>query len=337
MSFFSDGNANRSKLLITDLDLDGTATLVLQRYFEIPYDSVQALDYGWEKDEDKLRQAAKYEIIHMVDKSVEEDEYQFLIDQGCEVWIFDHHGTSEWLKGKPHVFHDQTRCGTKIFFDDFIFPVVKRTKQIVTQFVTLVDTYDLWKKDSELWEEAQNLNRILYRMYLWGESEQMRKVERFVNQQVQKLSKANTWFWLRNEQENIREAHEQEERVYREVTSIMNGRLDTKGRRFLISKASSKISITCSRILEEVPEAYYIIIVNTYGGLNGRVSFRTQREDFNLPQELCYAKGHPAAAGGEMTPEEVQALLEGRIWCIAYRDEYERDGTLYHTIENIAS
>lgn len=328
----------KKSLLISDIDLDGNGAMVLSKYFKIPYTKIVAYEYGWELNEDLFNEVLSYDIIHFVDKSIPKEFFDKLIEKGIEVHVYDHHETSEWLKEEEYtnIHHDLLRCGTKIYFEDYILPHVhNRAKDIIFYFVDLVNTFDLWRKDYYLWDEALNLNRVLYKLMNWKEKDNVLRSNAFFKHTLNKFEKLNKWKWLDLEVALINQAKDLEEKAYKHIMNNMQYRKDSKDRNFGLSIASSKISVSCDRILGEIPEMDYLIICNEYQGLNGQLHFRTQRDDFSIPSNLCIAGGHAKAAGGSITIEETIKLLDGDYWSISYLDEFEKDQNIFRKIENV--
>ena len=59
--------------------------------------------------------------------------------------------------------------------------------------------------------------------------------------------------------------------------------------------------------------------LNLYRGLNGKLSFRTTRDDLDLNDIICCA-GHAKAAGGTVVPELAEKFWNDNSLCWAYKD-----------------
>ncbi len=317
------------RILISHIDADGLGSIILCKYFNIQFTDMIILNYD-EFQQDIVDYIYTYDDIWFTDLSPSEEMYKELIDAGKTVHIYDHHESSLWLVGKPNVFHDLERCGTKIFYEEYVKTLFPRVKPIVRQLVELIDTYDRWQKDSPLWEDAKNLaHRLLYQLVDWNEPG-LGKFTPFVEKQIRKLENLNEWRFLDSEMEKINKAIVREEEAYQKACKMMRYRIDTKGRKFVLFMASAKISITASRFLEasENADIDYCIIINTYGGINGHLSCRSRLGVFDCTS-LYHFNGHKEAAGADAESHVAVNLWEETIWCMPYVDEIENDKVIF--------
>lgn len=311
-------------LLIHHLDLDGISILVLARHFndQVPeykrFTQMIGLDYEFELEPKNCELIESFECVVFADITPGLEYYEKLISLGILVFVFDHHEGSLYLKGRPGVFHDTARCGSKIFFEDWYqFP---RVKQVVSQYVELVNAYDIWLETSPLFSEAQNLNRVMYKYAFWSIDEVGERYYRFINSTLKKFEKASEWFWTGEESRFIDEAIKKEDECYADAIKKLKVRRDNHGHLFGISILSAKISIVAHRLLTQTTlgdQLSYLIFINSYKTEWGKLSGRCRKGKF-LVNRLKALNGHPEAAGGDgLTDAEARELYSNPNLCLS--------------------
>ncbi len=315
----------RNKLLISHFDLDGIASIFLGYYYrdKLGFDDFMSEDYGFEEDKEKMDYIKKFRTIVFSDLSVPEEVNKELEENGSEIIYFDHHASASFVKDYKNGTFDENFCGTKLFWDNYVKHRVKRFPVIVEEFVDLVDTYDLWKQDSPLWETAKNLNSTLYGIKNYSETSFFEQNEPFFRLMENKFKHFKTWKLTDKEERIIEKAKKREEYVYNKAKENISYRIDEKDRTFGVFAVPSKISLVASRILEEEPELDYLVVVNTWGGVTGRVSFRS-KEKMNC-NDIGAANGHDSAAGGNIGPDLAVELLNDSSLVFTYNEEYNEE------------
>lgn len=316
--FFDNSSAKR--VLITHIDLDGISVPMLCEFFKIPFDSMFCFEYdSEEKDPEIEKNLLSFDEYYFTDFYPSEDFFKKIA--GKRITIFDHHDSSEPYKQNSSIemFHDKTRCGTKIFFDEFICKRVTRISPAVDYYISLVNTYDLWSLDSPLWKEALNLNRVLYQMTDWTQRG-LAAAYPFIELYLRKLQMIVDWRWTTKEQEIIQKEEEKENASYEQALKDLELRKDEAGCMFGVVPLSGKISIIASRILRNENYSFldYLVILSTYKGLNGKISVRSDR-GFDCTK-LAGIRGHKPAAGGTTTIDIAKRLLEEET-ALAYAKE----------------
>ena len=316
-------------VLITHNDLDGLGSVVLSEFFNLKFDLIYFLDYSERDDEEFFKDLIKeYDIIEMADFSPPVSELNWILENNKMIAVYDHHDSSEVIKEIIHpnfkLFHDKERCGTKILFEEYIKPRFKRMKPIVEEFVNLVNTYDLFKSDHLLWQEAQALNRVMYSSLNYGQF-QWELYGRFIKGIVYKLEHQDKWSWNDYEMEKINKDIDKENKMYEGSKRILQTRTDEKGNKFGLFHNRGKLSIICQRLLKEYPDLKYIIAINTYDGVGGvgwqKLSIRSRDEKEFDCTNLKDCKGHKQAAGASCEIEFAKDLWMGKINSIAYNEE----------------
>lgn len=311
------------KVLATHNDLDGCAPIVLSKYFALDFDDYVILDYNFERTNNQLKeQLLSYDEIYFTDFCPTKEFLIDLLKMNKKVWIFDHHDTSSWVKEISNtnlkVYHDITICGTLIFYRNYIKPLFKRISSVVYYFVSLVNVYDTWKINDSLWDEAQNLNRVLYKTINW-DLDQQHVYDSFIKTIIDKLDNLSEWRWSSYEYRLIQQDIEKEARILRESEEILQKRVDDRGKIFGLFKASSKISIVCSKLLAKYVDLDYVICINTFKLDEFKLSCRSLGFDCT---QLDIFSGHKEAAGGALSSiEEIDKFWNGEMYSLRYKND----------------
>ncbi len=322
-----------NRVLVSHTDLDGIGCIVVAKFFEAltkqeSFDHYMSENYGLEEKPEVLEQLLMSDEIFFTDLSCNKEFLDKLLAAGKKVSIYDHHDSSLWLLEEHHpnltVFHDLTRSGAEIFFEEYYAKKYNRNKASIIQFVRLVGTYDLWKTTNELWETALSLNRILFKQYIW-DKKGVDAAAPFINRQTSKLLAESTFEFNDSEKYIIQEEIEKEDRYFDKAVACMKIRKDSRGKLFAVSSLPGKISIVASRILNhpDYEALDYIIIANSYRGLSGKLSARSNK-GFDCTELSCF-HGHTAAAGTEVTVDQAKRLFE-EPFAMNYKED-EKDET----------
>ncbi len=321
----------KKTLLISHTDLDGLGIIVLALYFKdrLNFDDIISEDYEFEKEENKYAYLKKFDKLIFADMSIPEDTVHELSDLGIEVIFFDHHETSKYVKDMhEESVWDIDRCGTKIFWEEFIKPKLSRYNPLIDHFVNLVDTYDLWKNDTEDWKDAKNLNNICMGLKNWDRSlSVMEANERFITNTLNKFKLCKEWRLFGKEKSAVKKAEFREKQMFDKAVSELSVRTDLREKVFGVCCLPSKISIVASQVLSEFPELDYLAIINSWGGITGKISFRSSNkkkgeEAFDCTK-LGMANGHFHASAGLVPPEKAVDLLENPNYVFTYKDDYD--------------
>lgn len=304
-----------SRIVCTHIDLDGLGCQIVFDYFKIPYDKILSCDYNRFDDEKEFNQLLDYDEIIMTDYSVSKEIVEKLLSKSKVVKILDHHENEEVAKLQDinnsnfTFIYDTTKTGTLLTFE--YFEKGKRVKKSFYQLMELINCYDLFKKEDPLWEQAQDLNRVLYGCLSWGEPE-MEKFTWVKELWLNKIEKSNEWHWTDFEKTKVQNAIDRENKQFSETEKAMRIYTDSKEKKFGVSTAKSKVSIVASRLLEKHTDLDYIIIINTFSGKWDKISVRSLTEERCNCNHFVECKGHDKAAGGEVDPKFAYNLLTGR-------------------------
>lgn len=312
-------------LLISHCDLDGMGSPIVAICMNLGFTDIECHDYHFDLEEGVLDHLRTYDKIIVADLTLNESTHRTLLAEGKIVEVYDHHDNEEtgYVKNLPGSVLDHERCGTKIFFEDYACKQKSRYPALLGDFVELINTYDLWKEDSPLWEEAFSLNRVLYKYTNYNEKTDKLKAARdFVDEQIKKIfSGAEKWFWTTYEAQAIESAKEMESVRLNQALDTMTFRIDRRGNQFGAFVLPGKISYVASKILGKYDFLDYCFICNNYRSLTGKVSARSNR-GFDCTN-LASVNGHAAAAGGLITPAEAKLFLSDINQVPIYKDDPE--------------
>jgi hypothetical protein len=306
-----------STIVINHCDLDAVGCKIVLDIYNFPYDKMLTVNYGdITMDSEEIY---SYDKIICTDFSLPTTIVEKLLSLGKFVDIYDHHDytNDESTKGlltlghkNFRLYHDLTKCGTSIVAKEFK-PPKYRFKKNFSYFINLVNIYDMYQKQSPLWEDAQNCNRILWGCLDWSYKD-IHKFDFICSYWINKIKNNNEWQWSTFEQEKINRAIQIENEEYKKAMSTYSTYIDNKGIKYGVAVASKKISIVASMILDNNKDIVYLIMMNTFGSKWGKISLRTsETTGFDCTQfEECH--GHKEASGGEVSEDLAKALYKGK-------------------------
>lgn len=314
-------------LLSHYVDLDGIAPIILSKYFGLDIDLFLPIKYNEEKIKDSFivhEYANKNNSIIIVDFSISNEFYSYIKQNFKSYLIFDHHENSKIYENDENCFIDMKKSGTKLFYNWIKKNIKKRTRVVVDHFVKLVDTYDMWNQESDLWEDARNLNNVLWQsMDFIVREDSWEKFNPFITYQLKKIKEIDTWMWTDHENMLIQKSIKKEIDEYHKALDNMKIRVDNKDIMFIIYHGSSKISFVCSELLKEFKKVEYVININTWQKgkkcVNGKLSVRS-KGDFDVTK-LYGISGHKNAGGGNFTEKFIVNLWIGKIKQLSYIKE----------------
>lgn len=307
-------------LLTHYLDLDGIGSIILSKYAGIEYDKIIGLGYEVNDHEYLREHIDPTQLIVVSDYRVSSELLEIYQRDFSDYIVFDHHEASLEYNDESKIFVDMDKCGTRLFYENLISPTIKNKAS--DYLVTLIDTYDIWRKDSPLWQEALNLNRVLFSTanYAYPDGD-FNRYKAFVDLQLEKLHK-DFFRWTDYELDKINYQKMREAQAIDKAEELLKIREDSQGKKFGIWWGKNKISLVCNALLERHEELDYVIAINTYQPgskekVNGRISVRS-KEGFNVCN-LYNINGHQCAGGGTFTEEFIANLWGNRIKQIPYK------------------
>ena len=313
-----------SSILLGHTDLDGICAPILAQYFDLHFDKIICYDYGFEDEATAVQVLYDSEYIVITDLAVTPVLYEDLLVKGKIVQIFDHHETSQWIIDKPGCVWDNKRCGTKIFFDEYVRPHIKRYKPIVREFVDLIDVYDRWDLESPLRPMSEDLQRVFVKYGNWDLDDALARHDRFISVMLRKLQNDEHFGWNSVELMYIRDAKVSEDKAYGEALNMLQIRRDNKNRKFGVFSLWGKISMVCHRILNvDKQDFVYLVVVQRFHNIWGKMSLRSREGEFNLT-ELAVVAGHKSSAGAVLSPADAHRFLDENL-CFKYKKDLKNE------------
>jgi oligoribonuclease NrnB/cAMP/cGMP phosphodiesterase (DHH superfamily) len=158
------------KILITHNDLDGVTPIILFKLAFPQYEQeVHSINYSQIEDTFNNLKVDKETEVYIVDISYKNVLYFNHVKElrrKCKaVYWFDHHEIEEELpdftyhSGKFIYKFDVTRCGTKIFYEDYLMG--KETPNSLVFYNYLVQVVDDWDRHQLKMPESAKLNTLL--------------------------------------------------------------------------------------------------------------------------------------------------------------------------------
>jgi oligoribonuclease NrnB/cAMP/cGMP phosphodiesterase (DHH superfamily) len=306
--------------LLSHTDCDGLGSVILAQHFDLPFDKIICYDYGFEDESDAVQVLYDSKNIVVADLALTSALHDDLLAKGKTVRVFDHHENSQWITGRTGCCWDDKRCGTKIFFDEYIKPRKGRYRPIVREFVDLVDVYDRWALESPLRPLSEDLQRVFVKYGNWDINNALDRHDRYIMAIIRKLQKDEHFSWNNTELMYIRDAKASEDKAYDEALAMLQIRTDNRGYRFGVFSAWGKISMTCHRMLNvENMDIDYLVVAQTFHNKLGTMSFRSRESKYDLMQ-LAGVAGHKASAGATLTADEVKSFLTNKM-CFKYKND----------------
>lgn len=292
------------RILVSHNDLDGLGSIILALQNHLNFDQIWAVSNG--KEIMKLGIRPDDQLI-IADLSLSLEEIKRLC---CEVEIYDHHLTfQKELSGLKRVIIDPTRCGTKLFYQEYM------EKKDVNEMVENIDAYDRWQEESPRFEDGFDLNCLMiakrsYRprprtLILNEGKRKSNPFDGFISSMIRGIS--------RDDKELIREIREAKEKEYKEsVIPSIDFRQDKNNINFALYDICGDASYFGNRILKENREIKYVVGYASSAHFN-HLSIRSRKDFDILKYSGGFFKGHPNAAGCDVLSENIDALCEGDI------------------------
>jgi len=298
---------NKKIYLASHNDLDGVMNVVVARYY-LDY-FCQSLTYQLFADKDfpdlDWKDIENADIIIFTDLAPTEIMCERLQNMSKEIIVCDHHATSnKYLNNwKNSYYFDNTRCGTKIFYD--LLSEGLRKNRVLDEMVELTNIYDLWIDTSLAWKKALEFEfslfghvdwkRVLYSAFPPSETE---KHEKFINICLAKAEKSKELFFTDFELKKIEEAKDKLKKQYEECKQKIQFRVDGQGNKYAFISAKTKVSLVANFLMKEYKEKVdYMTIWNTYEKDSLHISIRSLGNfDTTQISEIWGGGGHKAAS-----------------------------------------
>ena len=303
--------------LFTHTDLDGIGCAILA-YLAFGKVNVDVEYCNYDDIDDKIEVFMEdeglyrsYDKIFITDISVS-DYVANMIDSldryDRKVKLYDHHGTAlflnkyDWCMVREYAYLSNVcikTCGTELFcvyalWPEYLDIYTSEARTKILHFVTVVRNYDTW-----CWKELGNIGLISKQMndlfHIYGR-------EKFIDWTMKRIEYEDYplllegWFsktdllLLDQKQKDIDIYVEQKNKQLKHFT-------DKWGHSYGVVFAERYVSELGNQLCEMNPDLDYVAMIDIS---NGRVSYRSIRNDINLGTEIAHnygGGGHPKAAG----------------------------------------
>jgi oligoribonuclease NrnB/cAMP/cGMP phosphodiesterase (DHH superfamily) len=312
--------------LFTHTDLDGVGCAVLA-YLAFGYENVDVEFCSYDNVNQKVLKFimsrslsnSAYYGLYITDLSVSEEVARQIEKHKDNIMprLFDHHATALWLNKYDwcHVMENLPICsycktsGTELFYVYlYNFSMFNMrdadTMKNISKFVAIVRDWDTWR-----WKELGNAGSIcndmnnLFSMY---------GIVEFIEWVMAKIALNDSdvfpAFGL-EEKTMLAQLRKDINHYVDEKNSQIIKKEDIFGNRYGVVFAERYISELGNRLCELNPKLVYIAIIDIS---EGKISFRTIRDNINLGDEITHAYGgggHPKAAGALLNPDTVEELI----------------------------
>ena len=331
-----DINLNKT-MFITHCDLDGTIPIVLNRFFQINYSKEIMSNYGEDLEISSL-ESGQYENVIYVDFAPNEKAREIIKSKNIKCLVIDHHIAAkpeieqfcENYSNSEYIF-DNEKCGTKLYYEWLVNQNGYKGNDVSDKIVELTNTYDLYKQDSSLFDEADKMNRLLYSSCAWyvlkdNPSDRISAYKTFINSMLWKTQNMKEFKFVAWEMEKILKDIQKSNDIFNDLiknsAKEISTRKDSKGEYFAVFKCNSKISEVANRLLKKFPKLSYCVVINEYDENSPKISLRA-KSGFDL-LKLNYVKGHSEAAGVDAESvnikEFAEKLKKREIFEFGYKD-----------------
>lgn len=314
--------------LFTHTDLDGVGCAILA-YLAYGKENVDVEYCNYDDVDNKVSRffikeiPGKYDKVFITDISINEN-LAVAIDRYAKsgLWqLFDHHQTAldlnkyDWcnvLIEAPDGSGLKT-CGTELFGVYLLSSagLVNRyhwdTLTNILQFIGIVRDYDTWRWTTMGGDGivSKNVNELLD---IYGR-------EQFINVMFARIRTYNSFPSITpDEFLLLRQRKEEIDRyVIQKKEQLIRAR-DTYGHLYAYVFAERFFSELGNRLCQMTPELDYVVIIDIS---NGKISYRTIRDDLNLGTEIAHAYGgggHAKAAGSTFDREYISGLIVKKLF-----------------------
>lgn len=322
-------NTNKS-LHVSHVDLDGITPFIIDNLFGLTFNYNQTSNYDEEREYDTLVKEDLLTVVY-TDFTPSERCRKIIEEKNLDCIIFDHHESItkeivDWNYPKKIYIYDVNKCGSRIYYEYLKEQNPSFKNDVMDTIITRVDNYDMWRKDSlttKEWEDAQDLNRLMFTTCNWSKKLEPTGVEMFrffIDGMFYKCNNYDTFFYNKFESQKIIGDKNKEKELFLEIINSgnkkMKTRKDNEGHYFVVIKLRSKVSAICSLLLEKYSKVDYIICINEFDPSNKRISFRSR--ELNV-LEFEGVEGHELAGGvSNCTNEMCDKLWEGtELYCFS--------------------
>lgn len=310
--------------LFTHTDLDGIGCAILA-YLAFGKENVDVEYCNYDDVDNKVSQffikgnSGKYDKVFITDISIN-DDLAGVIDRHVmsRSWsLFDHHQTAlglnkyDWCNVLIEAADGSglKTCGTELFgvyllmqgmFNRYSNTVVNN----ILQFISVVRDYDTWRWTT-MGDDGMNSKYTNNLLDIYGR-------DRFIEVMSARIY---TGFPSITPEEDLlleQRKVEIDRYVIQKKEQLIRAR-DTYGHLYAYVFAERFFSELGNRLCQMTPELDYVVIIDIS---NGKISYRTIRDDLNLGTEIAHAYGgggHAKAAGSTFDREYISGLIVKKL------------------------
>ena len=312
----------KTTLFVTHEDLDGIAPIILNKFFELDQQYFTITNnYG---RDDELKHIIEYDNIIYVDFTPSEQAQEMIGNFNKKCLIIDHHESqqvdmemfqSKFFTTDITYIYNKAKSGTSLYYD-YLKKQGYKGNVCLDQFVELVETYDLFKRESPNWEKADHLNRLLYATGNTKATNKQDYFRFFINSLLYKCQHFTSIVFSKLEQDKIEGSIKTENQLYNTIMDPKNKlfklRKDNLGNYFVVIKCCKKISAIARKILDNYKKVEYVVILNYFDPENPRISVRSRT--INLINTFSELKGHPNACGYQFEQNDDTKAICSNLW-----------------------
>jgi oligoribonuclease NrnB/cAMP/cGMP phosphodiesterase (DHH superfamily) len=321
--------------LFTHTDLDGIGCAVLA-YLAFGKENVDVEYCNYDDIDDKVEVFMEdcdlyrsYNQIFITDISVS-DSVANMIDildrVDRRVQLFDHHGTALFLNKYDWCnvtdlspLHDCKTSGTELFYVELMnhgyFSVNNDIKYRINvdKFVMNVRDYDTWrwKELGEFGIVCKQLNDLFY---IYGRDEFVEWTIKRINMFVEPSPMFTFPYFDQTDVALLNQKHQDIDIYVEEKNKQIKKFTDQWGNSYGVVFAERYFSELGNQLCEMNPDLAYVAMIDIS---NGRVSYRSIRDNINLGTEIAHnygGGGHPKAAGSTFDSTRAMETVTGWLF-----------------------
>lgn len=313
--------------LFTHTDLDGVGCAILA-YLAFGEENVDVEYCNYNDVDDKVLRffieggAGEYTNIFITDISIN-DKIASTIDQYAKpgLWqLFDHHQTAlglnkyDWCNVLIEAADGSglKTCGTELFFVYLLSQGLfnhygKTTMGNILEFVRVVRDYDTWRW-ATMGVNGRDSKYVNDLLDIYGRDE-------FIGAMTKRI-RVYTGFPSIAPDETVMLAQRRTEidrYVEQKNNQLIRGK-DIFGHLYGYVFAERFFSELGNKLCQMNPDLAYVVMIDIS---NGKISYRTTREDLNLGTEIAHAYGgggHAKAAGSTFDQEQISGLIVKKLF-----------------------
>lgn len=307
--------------LFTHCDLDGIGCAILA-YLAFGGENVDVEYCGYDDVNEKVMNLIRsdsipYNHVYITDISISEDTAAEIDSRMSRkaISLFDHHTTPlelneyDWCEIRIANDDGIKTSGTELFYEHLkrigVFKSVNwdvGIRKNIEKFVEIVRDYDTWRWKKELGKEGivcKDMNNLFG---IYGKDE-------FIEWVLNKISGVKFPIFSKTDKALLKQKQKDIDIYIGQKNKQLRFKTDIKDRKFGIVFAEQYFSELGNRLCELHPELDYVVMIDL---CNGKLSFRTIRDNINLGVEISNlfgGGGHRKAAGSTFNAEYIQALV----------------------------